>query len=97
MGNRTARLEVLAAVLREMEAQEGVHGPPEYRDITAAEWLTILVEEIGEVASAIQEDDFGNLQTELIQVAAVSSSFASALVARSEVVRAFQSRTMPQE
>lgn len=35
-------------------------------------WMTILMEEIGEVARAILEDDPNNYREELIQVAAVA-------------------------
>lgn len=35
-------------------------------------WLTILVEEVGEVAKAIQEGDKKNYREELVQVAAVA-------------------------
>ena len=48
-----------------------------------AEWLVILIEEIGEVAQAMQkksfsskETDADNLYEELIQVAAVASAIA---------------------
>lgn len=37
-------------------------------------WFTILVEEVGEVAKAIQEGDIENIKAELIQVAAVACS-----------------------
>jgi len=47
------------------------------------EWLTILVEEVGEVAQAMQKNSFAsketdadNLYKELIQVAAVASAMA---------------------
>ena len=46
-------------------------------------WLAILMEEVGEVAQAMQEgsvhhkkSDAGNLYTELIQVAAVATAIA---------------------
>lgn len=46
-------------------------------------WLTILIEEVGEVAQAMQQDsvssketDANNLYEELIHVAAVASAFA---------------------
>jgi len=39
---------------------------------TDSEKLMILVEEVGEVAKAIQEGDVDNLKEELVQVAAVA-------------------------
>jgi len=50
---------------------------------TMTEWLAILVEEVGEVAQAMQKNSFAsketdadNLYEELIQVAAVASAIA---------------------
>jgi hypothetical protein len=43
-------------------------------------WLSILVEEVGEVAHAMTYDaDVGNLQDELIQVATVAAAWAWAI------------------
>ncbi len=36
-------------------------------------YLRIMVEEMGEIARAIQEEDWENLQTEIIQVMAVGA------------------------
>ncbi|MGL5935062.1 MAG: MazG nucleotide pyrophosphohydrolase domain-containing protein [Cetobacterium sp.] len=41
--------------------------------------LTVLVEEVGEVARAIQEGDRINLQEEIIQVAAVCAAWVEGL------------------
>jgi len=38
---------------------------------TPADWLTILVEEVGEIGHAINEGDLANYRDELVQTAAV--------------------------
>jgi NTP pyrophosphatase (non-canonical NTP hydrolase) len=44
----------------------------EYRTNTPRTWLTILMEEVGEVAKATLENDYEGYYKELIQVAAVA-------------------------
>lgn len=44
-------------------------------------WLSILVEEVGEVAHELTYDSDGDLRKELIQVAAVATAWADALAA----------------
>lgn len=42
-------------------------------------WLTILMEEVGEVASAILERDYDGYRNELVQVAAVAIAALEAI------------------
>lgn len=67
-------------ILKERERQNEKWGLQRHHH---AYWLAILVEEVGEVAQAIQqgsvaskETDADDLYTELIHVAAVASAFA---------------------
>ena len=53
------------------------------KQMTNTERLAILVEEVGEVAHALTHDgDKDNLETELIQVAAVAASWIEVLTTR---------------
>ena len=70
----TKPLTVLA-VLLERERQEKKWGPlGEIRNRSLDRWLTILTEEVGEVANAILERDRLAVRDELVQVAAVALS-----------------------
>lgn len=80
MNYETTMLEVNEQVLVERERQNDKWGRQNH---DKGMWLTILVEEIGEVAQAMQqgissskETDADNLYEELIHVAAVASAFA---------------------
>lgn len=48
-------------------------------DVPDSDKLVILVEEVGEVARAIQSRDRANLREELVQVAAVACAWVEAL------------------
>jgi hypothetical protein len=75
------RIEIFRAIEQERERQEKFHPLPKFKksnnpDITAienlilhTEFLAVLVEEVGEVARALQGE--GDLKEELIQVASV--------------------------
>ena len=53
------------------------------KDMTNGERLAILVEAVGEVASTLASDgDTANLETELIQVAAIAAAWVEALNTR---------------
>lgn len=52
---------------------------PEDPQCSNQEALTILVEEVGEVARALQEKDVENLKDELIQVAAVAVAWVEGI------------------
>lgn len=60
------RKRILALILLERKRQNLLH--PQIHD-TKAEQLMVLVEEVGEVATAIQDKDNENYIEELIQVA----------------------------
>ena len=70
--NRT--LTVLADVKAERERQHQLFG--DQSDKVNGVWLGILVEEVGEVAKALNEDDpVEHLREELVQVAAVATAW----------------------
>lgn len=60
--------KILAATLDERENQDAKWGAN--RNLPHDTWLRILVEEVGEVANALNEGDEENLRVELIQVMA---------------------------
>jgi NTP pyrophosphatase (non-canonical NTP hydrolase) len=60
------RPDIVVAILQERKRQDQLH--PEFQD---SKRLAVLVEEVGEIAEAIQNRDMKNLEEELIQVAAV--------------------------
>lgn len=75
-----SRIETAADVLLERDRQDNKWGVQRHDMGT---WLKILVEEVGEVAQAMQQDmycakdsDADNLYTELIQVSAVAQAIA---------------------
>lgn len=78
------RALVLSEISKERDEQNRKWGR-QYHDY--ATWLTILVEEVGEVAQAIQkgsvaskESDADDLFKELIQVAAVATAIAEQVI-----------------
>ncbi|WP_346206797.1 MazG-like family protein [Caldifermentibacillus hisashii] len=80
MNRAKLRLSVLNDVSKERDRQNRKWGPQRHDYKT---WLTILVEEVGEVAQAMQSEmgwgkptDANNLYEELIHVAAVSVAIA---------------------
>lgn len=50
--------------------------PREEGILTDAEWLTVLVEEVGEAARAMQDETDERLHEELVQVAAMAARWA---------------------
>lgn len=85
-------MKILDAIHRERTRQERLKENGRFRftcadhGITEAEKLSILVEEVGEVARAVAEradlvtdKQRGDLRTELIQVAAVATAWAESL------------------
>lgn len=79
---------VLEDVLLERIRQTKLWGVQRHLELR---WLAILMEEVGEVAEALQTDmnsykatDANNLYTELIQVAAVACAFAEQVREESE-------------
>ena len=86
------RAAVLLAITREREQQEAAWGTNDY---APSVWLTILAEEFGEVAKAVERLTFGNLidegeenraqlRLELVQVAAVAVAWLERLDAEDE-------------
>lgn len=57
---------IVTAILSERLRQDRIHP-----DNDLGDYLSILMEEVGEVARAIQLNDIDNLKEELIQVSAV--------------------------
>ncbi len=62
--------QILQAIRDERDRQDAKWGSQ--RMLPQATWLTILVEEVGEVAESILEEDHENYAKELVQVAAVA-------------------------
>jgi NTP pyrophosphatase (non-canonical NTP hydrolase) len=78
----SSREQVLAtqAVLDERDRQDAKWGSQ--RRLSDQEWLTILVEEVGESAEAILDKKPNDLKTEVTQVAAVALAWLEALTER---------------
>lgn len=76
---------VLCDIGDERDRQEGLKAAGKFShtcadtELTDDRKLVILVEEVGEVARAIQSGDWVNLRDELVQVAAVACAWAEAL------------------
>ncbi|KKM23123.1 hypothetical protein LCGC14_1618340 [marine sediment metagenome] len=62
--------DILQAIQDERDRQDAKWGSQ--RHLSSKMWLTILMEEVGEVANSILEGDSVNYPTELVQVAAVA-------------------------
>lgn len=76
---------VFALIREERKKQFAKWGKQEHDDFV---WLTILIEEVGEVAEAILHDKFGGSHagttlTELIHVAAVAVQWLESMVKKS--------------
>jgi NTP pyrophosphatase (non-canonical NTP hydrolase) len=63
-------VKIVNAVIRERRAQDDKWGTPQ--SLPDFQWLTILTEEVGEVAKAINEDHQLEIRDELVQVIAVA-------------------------
>lgn len=74
-----ARVLVIVELKRQLALKES--GKFKYtcedNELTDGERLTILVEEVGEIARAMQNKDSNNLREEITQVAAVAISWLS--------------------
>jgi hypothetical protein len=87
---RTAWMETLVssqeqllatqAVLDERDRQDSKWGSQ--RHLSDREWLTILVEEVGEAAKDILDEKPDGLKTEVMQVAAVALAWLEALTTK---------------
>lgn len=67
-GQKHKCTNALSSVIEEMHRQDLIHGADRHQD--PRDWFPIFVEEVGEVATAMQEKS--NLREELVQVAAVA-------------------------
>lgn len=67
----TTQEEFIGLVRKERERQDAKWGKQKH---SGHAWLSILVEEVGEVATAINDNDFSGTVEELVQVAAVCCS-----------------------
>jgi NTP pyrophosphatase (non-canonical NTP hydrolase) len=74
-----AIVTTLARVAAERVRQDERHGRPHERGYSDETWLRVLVEEVGEVARAINDGDGAGLKLELVQVAAVAAAFLEAI------------------
>ncbi len=75
---------ILQAIQDERDRQDVKWGKASERKLSKRYWLTILMEEVGEVAEAILENDCENYPVELIQVAAVCVAALEDLAAQEE-------------
>lgn len=71
------RNDIFVAIVAEMARQDEKFGSQ--RRLVPDRWNTILGEEVGEVAHAVNEHDRENLIEELVQVAAVCAQWLKAL------------------
>lgn len=79
---------ILGEVAEERDNQDDKWGEVATRlTATADRWHTILSEEVGEVADAINEGDVTGMRAELIQVAAVAVATIEALDAGGAALR----------
>lgn len=67
-----SRFEIFNDVARERFRQDDIWGPQSNHPLSL--WMTILMEEVGEVAHDILEDKLEEAKKELVQVAAVAVS-----------------------
>jgi NTP pyrophosphatase (non-canonical NTP hydrolase) len=76
---KPAITQVLEEVARERARQDEIWGEsnPLYKDVMSA--LTVLMEEVGEMAKAVLEGDLDGLRGEAIQVAAVAVAIGERL------------------
>jgi NTP pyrophosphatase (non-canonical NTP hydrolase) len=72
-------VRILVQIGAERARQDDTHGRPHERRYSDDRWLRVLVEEVGEVARAIEEGDGAGLKRELVQVAAVAVAFLEAI------------------
>ncbi len=69
--------EVVIELKKRREQQDVKWGPN--RRLPAATWLTIIIEEVGEVAEAILENQPSNIFDELLDVAATCIAWMETL------------------
>ncbi len=77
------RLKAVCAVSQETLRQDLLHGRD--RDLVPDTWLRLMVEEIGEVAHAIDERDTVGLGVEIAQVGALAVQFLEWMLAHKPI------------
>ncbi len=83
------RLDIFMEVIKERRRQDEKWGPENVLQTESnAVRMTVLTEEVGEVAKAILEGDFSGMKTELIQVAAVVFAWLESPDLAPEYIRA---------
>ena len=78
MSNNHAFEIIMDFVAAERRTQDKKWGSQ--HDLTTSTWACILMEEVGEAAEAILEDNPMGLFTEIIQIAAVAVAWAESIV-----------------
>lgn len=68
------RTDIMAAIFIERYRQEAIHPKNELHD-----YLPIMIEEVGEIGTAIQNRDEINLKEELVQLAAICVRWLEAI------------------
>jgi NTP pyrophosphatase (non-canonical NTP hydrolase) len=61
---------VLWEIVQERQRQDAKWGT--HRDLTDFQWLTVIVEEVGEIGRAILQNKHDDVHKEIVQVAAVA-------------------------
>ena len=88
-GRKTYLHSILDSILVERERQDARHGEATERGYSLYRWVTVLAEEVGEVAEAVQDTpvpirenmtEWMGLYTELIHVAAVAVAMAEVVL-----------------
>jgi hypothetical protein len=69
----------LREVAAERAHQDREHGPPRERGYTWADWMVVLIEEVGEVAKAMQDGGVNDVRDEIVDVAAVALAMLEAV------------------
>jgi NTP pyrophosphatase (non-canonical NTP hydrolase) len=74
------RQHAITEILAERNRQDYRHGNAPQRGYTLDRWMTLLTEEVGEVAKAINDDDLHEARAEAIHVAAVATAIIEVLL-----------------
>lgn len=81
------------AQVREEVVQARQQFPNQERTLRPAEWLAILIEEVGEVARSLNDGDANELiERELIQVAAMAERMYASLIHNVDAGRGWSAR-----
>lgn len=72
-------IETLRKVAEERARQDATFGVPKLRGYTHGDWMMVLVEEVGEVAKAMQDGTREELIEEVVDVCAVALAMLEAM------------------